>query len=95
MVAVRCFLNSFWRHESEGRVWFDPDRDTAYPDRIRRREPGSPSLGLSPHTDNGSIERWLLPAYQRSSATSSPAAGATTTRGTPRTAPRSTSSRPR
>jgi hypothetical protein len=65
MVAVRTFLNSFWRHRSEGRTWFDPARDTAYPDRIRRREPGSPSLGLSPHTDNGSIERWLLPAYQR------------------------------
>jgi hypothetical protein len=64
MVAVRSFLNSFWRHESEGRKWFDPTRDTAYPDRIRRREPGSPSLGLSPHSDNGSIERWLLPAYQ-------------------------------
>jgi hypothetical protein len=65
MVAVRSFLNSFWRAESEGRTWFDPARDTGYPDRIRRREPGSPSLGLSPHTDNGSIERWLLPAYQK------------------------------
>jgi Gig2-like len=65
MVAVRSFLNSFWRHESEGRTWFDPKRDTAYPDRIRRREPGSPSLGLSPHADGGSIERWLLPAYQQ------------------------------
>jgi hypothetical protein len=65
MVAVRSFLNSFWRHESEGQSWFDPTRDTAYPDRIRRREPGSPSLGLSPHADNGSIERWLLPAYQK------------------------------
>ena len=65
MVAVRTFLNSFWRHESEGQTWFDPARDTAYPDRLRRREPRSPSLGLSPHTDNGSIERWLLPAYQR------------------------------
>ncbi|MEU8634998.1 YbiU family protein [Amycolatopsis sp. NPDC048633] len=65
MVAVRRFLNSFWRHESEGRVWFDPDRDTAYPDRIRRRPPGSSSLGLSAHTDSGSVERWLLPAYQQ------------------------------
>lgn len=65
MVAVRSFLNSFWRHESEGRNWFEPARDAAYPDRIRRREPGSPSLGLSAHADNGSIERWLLPAYQR------------------------------
>jgi hypothetical protein len=64
MVAVRGFLNSFWKHESEGRVWFDPARDTAYPDRVRRREPGTSSGGLSPHTDSGSIERWLLPAYQ-------------------------------
>jgi hypothetical protein len=65
MVAVRGFLNSFWRHESEGRVWFNPNRDTAYPDRIRRRPPGSTSSGLSPHTDAGSVERWLLPAYQQ------------------------------
>jgi hypothetical protein len=64
MVAVRGFLNSFWKHESEGRVWFDPSRDTAYPDRVRRREPGTNSGGLSAHTDSGSIERWLLPAYQ-------------------------------
>ncbi|MEU8236454.1 YbiU family protein [Actinoplanes sp. NPDC048967] len=64
MVAVRGFLNSFWKHESEGRVWFDPTRDTAYPDRVRRREPGTDSAGLSAHTDSGSIERWLLPAYQ-------------------------------
>lgn len=65
MVAVRSFLNGFWRHESEGRVWFDPSKDTAYPDRVRRRAPGSESGGLSAHTDSGSIERWLLPAYQQ------------------------------
>lgn len=64
MVAVRRFLNGFWKHESQGRVWFDPTRDTAYPDRVRRRPPGSDSAGLSPHTDSGSVERWLLPAYQ-------------------------------
>lgn len=64
MVAVRRFLNSFWKHESQGRAWFDPTRDTAYPDRVRRRPPGSNSGGLSPHTDSGSVERWLLPAYQ-------------------------------
>jgi hypothetical protein len=64
MAAVRTFLNSFWKHESEGRVWFDPARDTAYPDRVRRREPGASSGGLSPHTDSGSIERWLTGAYQ-------------------------------
>ncbi len=65
MVAVRGFLNAFWKHESEGRVWFDPTRDTAYPDRVRRREPGTTTGGLSAHTDSGSIERWLLPAYQQ------------------------------
>jgi hypothetical protein len=65
MVAVRGFLNSFWRHESEGKVWFDPTRDTAYPDRVRRRAPGANSAGLSAHTDSGSVERWLLPAYQK------------------------------
>jgi hypothetical protein len=65
MVAVRGYLNSFWKHESEGTTWFDPTRDTAYPDRVRRREPGSNSSGLSAHTDSGSVERWLLPAYQR------------------------------
>jgi hypothetical protein len=64
MVAVRGFLNGFWKHESQGKVWFDPTRDTAYPDRVRRREPGTNSGGLSPHTDSGSVERWLLPAYQ-------------------------------
>jgi hypothetical protein len=64
MVAVRRFLNSFWKHESEGRVWFDPTLDTGYPDRVRRRAPGANSAGLSPHTDSGSVERWLLPAYQ-------------------------------
>lgn len=65
MDDVRRFLNSFWQHESQGRVWFDPTRDTHYPDRIRRRPPGTHSKGLSPHTDSGSIERWLLPEYQQ------------------------------
>ncbi|MET3805101.1 hypothetical protein ABIB25_002101 [Nakamurella sp. UYEF19] len=65
MAATRRFLNGFWKNESMGRVWFDPDRDTAYPDRVRRRAPGTTSSGLSAHTDSGSVERWLLPAYQQ------------------------------
>jgi Protein of unknown function (DUF1479) len=64
MVVTRQFLNSFWKHESMGKEWFDPSRDSAYPDRVRRRPPGTTSDGLSPHTDSGSVERWLLPAYQ-------------------------------
>jgi len=65
MVAAHRFLNGFWQHESEGRTWFDPSRDTAYPDRIRRSAPGTTSKGLSPHTDAGSLERWLLTAYHQ------------------------------
>ena len=44
---------------------FDPDRDYAYADRTRRREPGDTTLGLSPHMDSGSYERWVDPAFQR------------------------------
>lgn len=61
MATVRQFLNGFWMHESEGRTWFDPDRDIGYPDRIRRREPGASSKGLNPHTDSASAAGWCLP----------------------------------
>jgi hypothetical protein len=62
---VQSFLNAQWKYRSEGTVWFDPDQDSMYPDRIRRRPPGTTSNGLGAHTDSGSIERWLTPAYQR------------------------------
>jgi len=65
MAAVQSFLNRRWSWESEGRVWFDPDQDALYPDRVRRRPPGTTSGGLGAHTDSGALERWLLPAYQR------------------------------
>ena len=35
-----------------------------YADRIRRREPGDSSLGLSPHVDSGSVERWMESNYR-------------------------------
>ena len=41
------------------------DISVIYPDRIRRRPPGTTSKGLGAHTDSGALERWLLPAYQR------------------------------
>jgi hypothetical protein len=44
---------------------FDPNHDYIYADRIRRREPGDETLGLSPHIDGGSFERWLDPAFQK------------------------------
>ena len=57
--ATRVFLNRLWRSHSEGRQHFDPERVPAYADRLRRRPPGSDSLGLSPHCDGGSVERWI------------------------------------
>ncbi|MFE4109072.1 DUF1479 domain-containing protein [Kosakonia sp. YIM B13611] len=65
MAAVQSFLNRLWRFESEGQQWFNPDVSVIYPDRIRRRPPGTTSKGLGAHTDSGALERWLLPAYQR------------------------------
>ena len=59
LTNVRVFLNNLWQAESEGRRHFDPNQAPVYADRIRRRPPGSASLGLSPHVDGGSVERWL------------------------------------
>ena len=59
LTRVRVFLNKLWQAESEGRRHFDPNEVPVYADRIRRRPPGSSSLGLSPHADGGSVERWL------------------------------------
>ena len=95
MATTRQFLNSFWKHESEGRSGSTPTATPPIPDRVRRREPGTSSGGLSPHTDSGSVERWLLPApTTTSSGMSSPATRRHTTRGTAPTGPRSTSSSP-
>jgi hypothetical protein len=59
LTTARVFLNRLWRSESEGRVHFDPERVPVYADRLRRRPPGSASLGLSAHCDGGSVERWI------------------------------------
>ena len=59
LTRARIFLNGLWIAESEGRRHFDPEQVPVYADRIRRRPPGSTALGLSPHVDGGSVERWL------------------------------------
>src|ERR1700690_160353 len=59
LTNVRGFLNNRWQAENEGVRYINPSETPAYADRIRRRPPGSASLGLSPHVDGGSVERWL------------------------------------
>lgn len=63
MAATKRFLNRLWDVSGPMGDEFDPDFDYAYADRTRRREPGDTTLGLSPHMDSGSYERWLDPAY--------------------------------
>jgi hypothetical protein len=65
MAKTQSFLNRLWKFDSAGIRWFDPDTNILYPDRIRRRLPGTTSQGLGAHTDSGALERWLLPAYQK------------------------------
>lgn len=65
MAAAQAFLNSMWTHESEGRAWFDPNRDSMYPDRIRRRPPGATSAGLGTHLDPGTLDLWMSQGYQQ------------------------------
>jgi hypothetical protein len=65
MARVQAFLNNLWQHESDGVQWFDPARYLLYPDRIRRRPPGTDSAGLGPHLDPGTLDLWLTEGYQK------------------------------
>ena len=65
MAAVQSFLNRLWKHKSDGVEWFDPDRDSHYPDRIRRRPEGADSDGLGTHLDPGTLDLWMTEAYQQ------------------------------
>ncbi|MCP4385838.1 MAG: DUF1479 family protein [Hyphomicrobiales bacterium] len=60
IATTRSFLDRLWKYEGV----FDPDRQCTYADRVRRRQPGDTTLGLSPHMDAGTIERWIDPGYQ-------------------------------
>ena len=65
MARVQGFLNSQWKHESEGVQWFDPNRDSLYPDRIRRRPEGADSAGLGTRLDPGNLDLSITEAYQK------------------------------
>jgi hypothetical protein len=65
MARVQALLNEQWKHESDGVQWFDPERDSLYPDRIRRRPPGADSGGLGTHLDPGTLDLWMTQAYQQ------------------------------
>ena len=60
LAATRSFLDRLWTFDGV----FDPDLQCAYADRVRRRQPGDTTLGLSPHMDAGTVERWIDPGYQ-------------------------------
>jgi hypothetical protein len=62
LAETRSFLDRLWTGY-EG--VFDPDLQCTYADRVRRRQPGDKTLGLSPHMDAGTVERWIDPGYQR------------------------------
>ena len=61
LAQTRAFLDRLWKHEGA----FNPDRQCTYADRVRRRQPGDKTLGLSPHMDAGTVERWIDPGYQK------------------------------
>lgn len=64
MATAQSFLNRRWTWKSSDRTWFDPDRDSLYPDRIRRRPPGTDSGGLGAHLDPGTLDLWMTEGYQ-------------------------------
>ena len=64
LARVRTALNRLWHQPAEAPA-FDAARECTYADRLRRRQPGDKTLGLSPHADGGSVERWCDPSYQR------------------------------
>jgi hypothetical protein len=61
LAEARAFLDRLWRYEGA----FNPDLQCTYADRLRRRHPGDKTLGLSPHMDAGTVERWIDPGYQK------------------------------
>ena len=65
MLKVKNWLNNLWIYKNDEYEVFDPSKELSYADRVRRREPGDNTLGLSPHCDAGSVERWSDDYYQK------------------------------
>jgi hypothetical protein len=61
LAEARGFLDRLWKYQGV----FNPDLQCTYADRLRRRQPGDQTLGLSPHMDAGTVERWIDPGYQK------------------------------
>jgi hypothetical protein len=61
LAETRAFLDRLWKYQGA----FNPDLQCTYADRLRRRHPGDKTLGLSPHMDAGTVERWIDPGYQK------------------------------
>lgn len=53
MANAQSFLNRLWTFESDGKQWFNPDVSVIYPDRIRRRPPGTTSKVLGAYRLRG------------------------------------------
>jgi len=64
LATTRTWLNRLWNSGPADFPEFNSDQDCSYADRIRRRQPGDDTLGLSAHVDGGTIERWLDPGYR-------------------------------
>ncbi|MBW9309264.1 DUF1479 family protein [Escherichia coli] len=65
MANAQSFLNRLWTFESDGKQWFNPDVSVIYPDRIRRRPPGTTSKVLERIPTPG---HWNAGCFQRISA---------------------------
>lgn len=65
LALTRRWLNRLWNPTHQGSDLFNADLERTYADRVRMREPGDATLGLSPHVDGGSIERWIDPGYRQ------------------------------
>ncbi len=61
LAEARAFLDRLWKYQGA----FNPDLQCTYADRLRRRQPGDKTLGLSPHMDAGTVERWIDTGYQK------------------------------